>query len=73
MMADVFSGVQLAHAQFKLSGAGVFEIEFPFVNENPDAPLEIRLLNLTAALDGHVALGEVRLSPLEFRRLPVTQ
>jgi hypothetical protein len=74
MMADVaYVGIPLGQARFQLSEAGVFEIEFAFNNSTPDKPIEVRLFNMTAALDGHVALGEVRLSPLEFKRLPVVQ
>jgi len=74
MMADAAcAGVALGHAQFQLAEAGIFEIEFAFDNANPDRPIEVRLFNMNAALDGHFALGEVRLSPLEFKRLPVTQ
>jgi hypothetical protein len=73
MMADAYGGGRLGKAQFMLTESGIFEVEFSFVNENPDAPIEVRLFNMTACLDGHIALGEVRLSPLELKRLPVTQ
>ena len=80
MMADVYAassgavvGSILSRAQFQLSEPGIFEIEFSFSNESADLPVEVRLFNTSSALDGHIALGEVRLSPLEFKRLPVTQ
>jgi hypothetical protein len=72
MVADVVAGAPLNHVNFEIDEPGVFEIEFSFVNSNPDHPVEVRLFVADAAFEGEIMLGPVRLSPLKARRLTVS-
>lgn len=72
MVADVVAGVPLNHVNFEVDEPGVFEIEFSFVNSNPDLPVEVRLFGADAAFEGEIMLGPVRLTPLKARRLTVS-
>jgi hypothetical protein len=69
LAADVFAGVPLNRVNFEITEAGMFEIEFSFVNSNADIPLEVRLFSTAASFEGEIMLGQVRMLPLKARRL----
>jgi hypothetical protein len=71
MIAEVFAGNVLATARFTIEDSGIFEIEMPFENPDPDALIEVRLFNGKAAFEGRIAIGKVTMTPLQTRRLRV--
>lgn len=72
LVADVVAGTPLSRVEFEVDEPGVFEIEFSFVNSNPDLPVEVRLFNASAAFEGEIMLGQVRMVPLGAKRLTVS-
>jgi len=71
LVADAFAGALLNQVSFAITEPGLFEIEFSFVNANPDIPVEIRLFSAAASFEGEIALGQVQMTPLKVRRLKV--
>jgi hypothetical protein len=69
LVAEIFAGAVLAHAEFTVSEAGFFEMEFSCTLSG-DQPVEIRLFNPRAAFEGHIALIQATLRPLKAVRLP---
>ncbi len=69
MAADIYAGRHLAQVTFTIEEAGIFEVEIPFENPNPDVPLEIRLFSTRAAFEGRIAIGHAALTPSSAKRL----
>lgn len=69
LVAEAIGGAPLNRAVFDLSEPGLFEIEFPFVVINADAPVEIRISSAQAAFEGGLTLHGARLVRLTVKRL----
>jgi len=70
LAAEIFAGEVLGRAEFTVSEAGFFELEFSFTLSG-DWPVEIRLFTPRAAFEGHIALVQAALRPLKAVRLPL--
>ncbi len=71
MAADIHAGRVLNQAGFTIEEPGIFEIEIPFENPDPDALVEVRLFSTRAAFEGRIAIGRAAMTPLPARRLKV--
>lgn len=67
---EIYGGTQLNSVDVVITEPGLFEIELPFVNRDPDARLEVRLISAKASFEGELMAGSVRLTPQRAKRLP---
>ena len=64
---DIFSPntqAQLARCVVKLPALGHFQFSLDFMNADPSSPLEMRIVLLRGAIEGHFALRQVTLQPI---------
>lgn len=66
---DIYAGTQLNSVDVVIGEPGLFEIELPFVNRDPDGRLEVRLISAKASFEGELMAGSVRLTPQRAKRL----
>jgi hypothetical protein len=71
MSAEIYAEASLARVAFELGESGFFELDFSFVLRDSNPPLQLRLFNTAAAFEGHIAVVQVRMTPLRARRLAV--
>ena len=63
LLLDVFAGTQLSQAQYRPKTGGIFEVSLKFtLEEANDHPIEVRISNEKAALEGRLSLSHVYLA-----------